>query len=162
MYFGKKCNNLFAPILNGKPLQWVDSWNYLGVTLMSGRRFGCSATERIRKFYRCANAIFRIEGRSNDLTMMKLVESHCVPMLTYGMEVAYFSDRRERSKLRAAYNSLYRKIFGYRTSESVTQLQLSLARPTWEMLIEKMKVGFYQRLASCSANSPVHIFSVIS
>ena len=162
MYFGKKCSNLFAPILNGNPLQWVESWPYLGVSLVSGRRFGCSAYERIRKFYRCANAIFRIEGRSDDETMLRLVESHCVPMLTYGMEIAHFSDYRERSKIRAAYNSLYRKMYGYRTTESVTELQLSLARPTWEMLIEKMKVGFYQRLASCSASSPVHIFSVIS
>ena len=102
---------------------------------MSGKQFGCSVTERIRKFYRCANAIFRIEGRSDDLTMLQLVVSHCVPILTYGMEIVHFSDTRERSKIRKAYNSLFRRIFGYRVFESVTDLQLSLAHPTWELLL---------------------------
>ena len=103
--------------------------------VVSSHHFRCSVTDRIKKFYRCANAIFRVEGRSDDLTMLRLVETHCVPLLTYGVEIAHFSDSRERSKIRAAYNSLFRKIFGYRTYESVTNLQLSLARPTWELRV---------------------------
>ena len=161
IHFGKRCDNRFVPILNDISIHWVDSWMYLGVNVVSGRRFGCSVSDRIKKFYRCANAIFRIEGRSDDLTMLRLVESHCVPILTYGMEIAHISDTRERSKIRAAYNSLFRKIFGYRVYESVTDLQLSLARPTWELLIENLKVGFFRRLSLSNANSPVHIFSVI-
>ena len=65
-----------------------------------------------------------------------------------------------KSKIRAAYNSLFRKIFGYRTYESVTELQLSLARPTWELLIDELKHGFHRRLSLCPADAPVHIFSV--
>ena len=161
IYFGKRCENLFIPKLNGLPLEWKESWKYLGVDIVGGKKFGCSAADRIKKFYRCANAIFRIDGRSNDLIMLRLIEAHCIPILTYGMEVSHFNDRRERSKIRAAYNSVFRRIFGYRQFESVTQLQLSLARPTWEMMIEERTIGFYQRLASCSADSPVHVFSVL-
>ena len=161
IYFGKKCENLFVPKLNGRPLEWKDSWNYLGINVIGGKKFGCSATERIKKFYRCANAIFRIDGRSDEMIMLKLVESHCIPILTYGMEVSHFTDRQERSKIRAAYNSVFRRIFGYRNFESVTQLQLALARPTWEMLIEDRTVNFHHRLSTCSADSPVHIFSVL-
>ena len=117
--------------------------------------------DRIKKFYRCANAIFRIEGRSDDLVMLRLVECHCIPILTYGMEISNISDSAEKSKIRAAYNSIFRKIFGYRKYESVTDLQLSHARPTWEMCIETLKVKFYERLALSNADSPVHIFSVI-
>ena len=161
MYFGKECSNLFVPCLNGRPLEWVKSWSYLGVNLVSGKRFGCTAVERIKKFYRCANAIFRIEGRSDDLTMLRLVEAHCVPILSYGMEIVHISDSSERSKIRKAYNSLFRKIFGYRIFESVTDLQLSLACPTWELLSDKLKTGFYERLALCDAASPVHVFSLL-
>ena len=160
LYFGKKCENLFTLGLDGKPLDWVDHWVYLGIDLVSGRRFRCSATERIKKFYRCANAIFRIDGRSDDLTMLRLVESHCLPILSYGMEIAHFSDACERSKIRCAYNSLFRQIFGYRLFESVTELQLNLARPTWEMLIEIRKIGFFERISDCPADSPIHIFAV--
>ena len=161
LYFGKKCDNLFSPVLNGKPLQWVESWDYLGINVVSGKRYGCSVSDRIQKFYRCANGIFRVEGKSDDETMLRLVESHCVPILTYGMEVANFSDHKEKSRIRAAYNSLFRKIFGYRRFESVTDLQLSLGRPTWEMLLEQRKNGFYRRLSLCGADSPVHIFAVV-
>ena len=161
LYFGKRCSSPFNLILNELPLDWVDTWRYLGVDLVVGRRFSCSANARIRRFYRGANAIFRIEGWSDDLTMLRLVESHCVPILTYGLEIAYFADASERSKLRAAYNSLFRRIFGYRNFESVTKLQLNLARPTWEMLLEKIRCNFYSRIASSHATSPVHLFSIV-
>ena len=72
------------------------------------------------------------------------------------------SDSQEKSKIRAAYNSLFRRIFGYRLFESVTDLQLSLARPTWELLTESLKIGFYERLASSDAGSPVHVFAVLN
>ena len=128
---------------------------------VSSQRFKCSATDCIRKFYKCANAIFRIDGRSDDLTMLNLVETHCVPILTYGIEFFNFYDASQRSKIRAAYNSLFRKIFGYRNFESVTLLQLNLARPTWEMLCHSRQVDFHSCLTQCSAKSPVHIFALV-
>ena len=81
MYFGKKCDPLCRTSLNKKNIDWVDSWVYLGVSLMSGKFFGCAVTDRIRKFYKCANAIFRVEGHSDELTMLRLIESHCIPLL---------------------------------------------------------------------------------
>ena len=161
MYFGSRCKNIFTPSINGTPIEWVESCTYLGINLVSSHRFKCCVTERIKKFYKCANAIFRIDGRSDDLTMLCLVESHCVPILTYGIEVVDFFDNRQRSKIRAAYNSLFRKIFGYRTFESVTDLQLSLARPTWELLCHERKASFYKRLSQCTAASPIHLFSLL-
>ena len=68
MYFGKRCTDLYTPCLNGDPLDWVDLCPYLGVCLVSSMHFKCSATDRIKKFYKCANAIFRIKGLSDDIT----------------------------------------------------------------------------------------------
>ena len=124
-------------------------WTYLGVSLKSGKSFGCSVTERIKKFYRCANAIFRIDGHSDELVMLKLVEAHCVPLLTYAIEVIHIANNDERRQLRVAYNSLFRKLFGYRWSQSVTALQHFLNRPTWEELVEKRKNLFIQRIRLC-------------
>ena len=66
-------------ILNGSKVEWAIQWKYLGVTLKSGKQFNCSVTDRIKKFYRCANSILRIDGRSNDMVMMCLIEAHCIP-----------------------------------------------------------------------------------
>ena len=161
LYFGKRCMDLFVPSLNGTPIEGVDRCNYLGVCLVSSQHFKCSVSDCIKKYYKCANAIFRVEGRSDDLTMLRLVETHCVPILTYGIELVDVFERTEKSKIRAAYNSVFRKIFGYRNFESVTELQLSLARPTWEMLCESRRESFYQRLSQSRAESPVHLFTVL-
>ena len=146
MFFGKRMNTSPDISLNGRKIDWATEWSYLGVALKSGTSFNCSVTERVRKFYRSSNAIFRIEGRSNDTVMLQLVETHCVPILMYAIEVVHVANRDERRQLRVAYNSIYRKIFGYRWSESVTALQGFLNRPTWEQLVEKRKESFRSRV----------------
>ena len=153
LYFGKRLDSLHHVTLNGSVIEWVNEWTYLGVTLRSNKCFDCSISERIKKFYRSSNAILRIEGRSNDAVMLQLIESHCVPILTYAIEVVHVSNRDERRQLRVAYNSVYRKIFHYRWTESVSALQSFLRRPTWEQLIEKRRQSFVNRVRSLNSSS---------
>ena len=80
------------------------------------------------------------------MVMLQLVESHCVPILTYAIEMVHVTNRDERRQLRVAYNSLFRKIFRYRWSESVSALQSFLGRPTWEQLVEKRRAKFLKRV----------------
>ena len=158
MYFGKRCSSLSKLRLQTGEIEWVDTWKYLGITLKSGKYFGCTVSDRIRKFYKCANAIFRIEGHSDEITMLRLTESHCIPLLTYAIEIVHICDCQERSKLRVAYNSVFRKIIGYRHFESVRELQGLLFRLTWEELIDKRTDGFLSKLRHLPSSSPVHLF----
>ena len=91
--------------------------------------------------------------------MLRLVEAHCVPLLTYGIEVIQVLNRDERRQLRVAYNSLFRKIFNYRWSESVSALQSFLERPTWEQLVEKRRNNFVKRV--CEADSSALSFLLL-
>ena len=50
LYFGKKTTISHDIILNDNKVEWADEWPYLGVTLKSGKVFGCSVTNRIKKF----------------------------------------------------------------------------------------------------------------
>ena len=102
-----------------------------------------SVIERIKKFYRFANAILRIYGRSNEMVMLRLIETHCIPLLSYAIEVVHVADRDERRQLRVAYNSVFRKIFCYCWSQSISILQSFLERPTWEQLVEKRQVSLF-------------------
>ena len=149
MIFGKQCqvSNL---VLDGKEIEWVQSWTYLGVTLVSHKVFNCSIDAKVKSFYRCANAILRIDGRSDEMVMLHLLESQCVSILTYATEVIHVVNRDERRRLRVAYNSIFRRIFGYRNWESVTNLQHALKRPTWEELVEKRHAKFMQSVSQCS------------
>ena len=114
LYFGKRTTITHKLMLNGNKVEWADEWPYLGVTLKSAKVFNCPVTDRIKKFYRCTNSILRIDGRSNDMVMLRLIESHCVPLLTYAIEIVHVANRDERRQLRVAYNSVFRKLFDYR------------------------------------------------
>ena len=158
MHFGKKSKVKFSPSLNGVPIEWVPEWRYLGVTLKAGPRFGCSITDRVKSFYRSLNTILRIEGRSNDMILLQLIETHCVPILTYAIETVHVANRDERRSLRVAYNSIFRRIFGYRNFESVTNLQHSLRRCTWEELVDRRRAGFLTRVRTCDSDCLIRAF----
>ena len=158
MYFGKRIEMTTQLVLNNAPIQWTEEWKYLGVMLKSGNVFGNSVKEKTRSFYRSLNSILRIEGRSDDLILLQLIETHCVPILTYGIEVIHVSQRDEKRSLRVAYNAIFRKLFGYRWFESVTDLQHSLGRKTWEELCETRRHCFLQRARACPEQSLVRAF----
>ena len=89
MYFGKTTEIEYRLTLNGASIDWADEWKYLGVILRQGKRFNCSIKETIKKFYRSLNAILRVEGRSDDMILLQLRESHCVPILKYAIETIH-------------------------------------------------------------------------
>ena len=154
MCFGRRQSYLCKLRLNGGEIEWTDKWTYLGINLLSGPRFNNCITEKIRKFYRATNHIFRIEGKSDDMLMLRLIETHCLPILTYGIEVIFVSDRDTRRQLRVAYNSVFRRIFNYRPWQSVTELQSFLMRPTWEELVE----GRCEKFGRNFRNNPLFDF----
>ena len=79
--------------------------------------------------------------------MLQLLETHCLSILTYAIDVIHVADRGERRRLRVAYNSIFRKVFEYRMWESVSDLQHALHRPTWEELVNKRRACFRERIA---------------
>ena len=158
MYFGKRTSLNFHATLDGKTIEWVTEWKYLGIVLRSGPRFGCSVVEKVKKFYKSLNSILRVEGRSDDMVLLKLLETHCIPILSYGIEIIHIADRDERRSLRVAYNSVYRKLFGYRSFESVTNLQHQLGRTTWEELVLHRQMGFLGRARACPTDSLIRCF----
>ena len=157
MFFGKTTQIKFRTTLDGSPIEFFPEWKYLGVVLKSGPRFGCSVSERVKSFYRSLNSILRVEGRSDDMVLLRLIEAHCVPILSYAVEMTDVANRDERRSLRVAYNSVFRKIFGYRYFESVTNLQHALGRPTWEELVEKRKTCFAARARNCETGTLVRL-----
>ena len=102
------------------------------------------------------NAIIRIEGRSNELVMLTLLESHSLPILSYAIEILHVHDSDTRRKLRVAYNAIFRKIFNYRYNESVTELQHFLSRPTWEEFVEKRVQKFQAGLMTSNVPEVLH------
>ena len=156
--FGKGPTPTYCLKLNGSAIEWVDKWPYLGVTLLHGPTFGCCVSETLAKFYRAANSILRVDGRSDDIVMLQLLETHCVSVLSYAVEVIHVANKKQRSKMRVAYNSIFRTLFGYSWRESVTDLQHALGRPTWEELVDARKTKF---LTKCQRHEPGSLVRVL-
>ena len=94
------------------------------------------------------------------MVLLRLLEAHCIPVLTYGIEVLHVRDSDEFRKMRVAYNAVYRKVFGYTQRESVTELHHLLGRPTWEELIDKRKSTFLLKRHTRHVDSLVRVFGV--
>ncbi len=91
--------------------------------------------------------------------MLRLLEAHCLPILTYAIEIITVSNRDENRQMRVAYNAIYIKMFGYSYRESVTLLKHSLGRPTWEELTEKRSTNFIRRCNAFPLNPVLHQFT---
>ena len=78
MMFGKGTKPTFNTQINNVTIPWVDHWKYLGVTLKSGLRFGCCVKDKLASFYRSINAILRIDGHSDEIVRLRLLESHYI------------------------------------------------------------------------------------
>ena len=91
----------------------------------------------------------KTKEKKNEIVMLQLLESQCISILTYAIEVIHVSNQDERRRLRVAYNSIFRRVFGYRDWESVTELQHALGRPTWEELVAKRTTKFMQTVSQC-------------
>ena len=91
-------------MISGVVIQWAEQWLYLGARSIIDREK--------KKFYRCTNSIFRIDRHSNNMVMLRLVEPHCVPILSYTIEFRNISNRDELRQLHVAYNSLWNAPLG--------------------------------------------------
>ena len=87
------------------------------------------------------------------MVMLNLIETHCIPILTYATEVIHVANRDERRQLRVAYNSVFRKLFSFRWSQSVSALQSFLGRLTWEQIVEKRCNSFHAGIRTMGCNS---------
>ena len=126
-------------------MPWEPRCLYLGVMLKSGPVFDCCVKKTLAKFYRSLNSIIRIKGRSDDMVMLRLLEAHCLPILTYAIETIHsihISDRDDRRHMRVAYNEIYRKMFGYSYRESVELLQHSPVEVLGKNLLEIEGLNF--------------------
>ena len=67
-------------------LEWVDRLKYLGTFLVSGKKLTFDLADCKRKFFGSVNNIFCKAKFCSDVVKLKLIESHCLPILLYAIE----------------------------------------------------------------------------
>ena len=80
--FDRAC--LAITTADGNVLKWVKSLRYLGICLVSSRRYKCCFESNKRKFSRAVNNILsKIGLSSSEDVMLELIKIKCMPILLY-------------------------------------------------------------------------------
>ena len=98
--------------INNTNLLWVQELEYLGVCLRCAKSFHVNLSKVRRKFFSSVNSILSKCNLTSDLVKLKLLESHCLPILLYSVESLNLP-KAQISEIDSWWNSIYRKIFNY-------------------------------------------------
>ena len=150
MLFGASSVNSIHPLLlNDEPIELVTSWKYLGCTVTAGKNLSFSTRSELNSFYASANSILRSMRRPNELVLMNLLYSKCVPILTYCAEVKELSNA-DMHKCNVALNDCIRRIFTYHRWESTRQLRQQLSLPNVYEIFHSRRNCFTHQNSFCS------------
>ena len=136
------------------PLQWADSLTYLGVKICSGKTFKVDFSETRRKFFMSVNVILSKCKFTSDMVKLHLLESHCLPILTYATESLNLPVSQLK-EINSWWNSAYRKIFGYQKWESVKLLICMLGRLDIHHLVNLRSIQFINNMSKGMSNNTV-------
>ena len=129
MVFGNtKGKNVTPLTLYDKPLEFVPQWTNLGVTIVAGSSLTFSCKKELSSFYRSLNSLLSSIQKPNELVLMKLLYTNCVPVLTHGAEVKIIPNQ-ELNDCNVALNNGIRRIFSYNRWESTRYLRQQLSFP---------------------------------
>ena len=142
MLFGKVKSNVINPLtLNGKKLDFVPEWRYLGVTVVAGNNLSFSIRPALASFYRAVNCVLSALHKPNELILMNLLYSNCVPILSNAAEVVELSTSELRD-CNTAINNTIRRIYSYQRWESTRCLRTSLGFPSIYEIFSRRSQNF--------------------
>ena len=148
LLFGKTTFPIRAPVLNGDEIAFVDMWKYLGCSIVAGPRLTFSIKSELCAFYSSTNSILKSVMKPNELVLMNLLYSHCVPNLSYCAEVKELS-ATSMSKCNVALNDSIWYIFSYNRWESTRFLWQQLNFPNVVEIFHARR----RRFLKCNAES---------
>jgi len=114
-------------ILGQATIDWSDTFKYLGVHFIAGANLAVDLNVIKRKFYMSCNCILGNSRTMDDIVKLNLIESYCLPMLTYATEALRLTNS-QLNELNVCWNSVYRRIFGFNRWESVRAFIFGLGR----------------------------------
>lgn len=120
-------------------IQWVESLHYLGVNIVSGIKPAFCYDKTKRSFYAAFNSVISRAKPFEQLLQLSLVESYCLPLLTYACGALCFSQQQLR-ELNACWNNAFRAIFSFSKWESVKSFICGLGRLNLIYLIKLARV----------------------
>ena len=131
--------------LCGNKISWIDSIKYLGIIFISDKQLSTDDGVIKRKSYAACNCLFVNCINQQELLQLPLLESYCLPILTY-CTVAVKLSNVETANLNACWNSVFRQIFGFHKCESVRCFVNGLGKHDFIHIRMKLMLKLYNSL----------------
>jgi hypothetical protein len=146
---GERHGVVAEPIFIDKfPLDWKLETRYLGINIVSGRKFkiNCQATRQ--KFFAALNSIFgKVGPNSAPNVLCSLIASKCVPILMFAAESLLWN-KKSMSSMENAYNQAFFKIFKTFDKQIIESCQYYMGFLPFRLLLDVRKLTFLMKLRS--------------
>jgi hypothetical protein len=147
----RKGKHILPPsvFLNGNNIGYVDNVKYLGVILNKSLDESQDIKRQLRSLYASANTILLKFAHCSVSVKCRLVETFCLNF--YCPYLWRTTTKQALSKLRVAYNNIYRRILGYNKWDSASNMFVSHRIDSFDARLRKACFSFVKRL-NCSSN----------
>jgi hypothetical protein len=132
-------NNCIVTV-KGRPLMWKSDLKYLGVFIMSSKKFKCNLQSSRKKYFQVANGIFgKIGLRAPHNLILSLIDTFCIPVLLYGVEAMPFT-KTDRNALDFTYSTTFFKMFYVKEAATIRLCQFysRCLPPSYRLDIRKL------------------------
>ena len=143
--------------INNVPPSYVDSVKYLGFTFTNAHKDDDDMLRQMQILYARSNRLLRIFYGCSDTVLIELGRNFCGSF--YCSYVWTHYNKSSVSKLRVAYNDLYRKILHVSRRKSVSEKFVKNNIPHFEALLWKEVYSFMSRL-KVSANVVINFIEI--
>ena len=126
-------------------LPWVTELRYLGVYILSSRKFKCSLDYAKRAFYRAVNAIFgKVSRAASEEVVLQPIRSKYYPVLLYGLETIALNNVDKKS-IDFTAKRFFMKLFRTVNSEIITGCRTFFGTDSPSVRLSKLTVQFIAR-----------------
>jgi len=138
--------------LGSDSISWSNSLKYLGVCFSVSKKLFVDVSTIKQNVFASCNCILAQAKCMDDLVKLKLLESYCLPILLYATAAMKLTNE-QLCELNAAWNSVYRRIFGFNKWESVRQFIGGLGRLDFNHIRMHQRLKFCKTSLTCGNHS---------
>ena len=135
-------------VIHNQSIEWKSELRYLGVVIVSSNCIKYNLQAARQKYFGAINGIFgKVGTRSSPSIILSLIDSFCIPILTYGMDVIKIK-KSELNRLESAYSAAFAKVFGSFDASVIRNCQFYCSRLPLNLRIVQKRLTFLNDLAN--------------
>ena len=139
-------------------MDWKYEMKYLGVYFLATKVLKCNLQPVRQKYFRALNGLFsKIGTRSSPMVTLSLIDSFCVPLLSYGIE-SFNTQKSDCGYLDSACNAAFAKLFSSYDKSVISCCQFYCGVLPFSMRIDIRRLQFYVNLSSTNSDTLLGLY----